>query len=115
MNRAILTVKVVFYVIRLAGDAIQTAVLIEFDVARIKTGLQQLLYAEFVSRFGGADEIVIRDIQTFPCLLKQGRDGVSEFLWRSASSLCSLLNLETVLICSGEEMHIVAEKAMPPR
>jgi len=25
-----------------------------------------------------------------------------------------LLNLETVFVCSGEEMHIVAEKAVPP-
>jgi hypothetical protein len=68
-----------------------------------------------MASFRGANEIIIRDVQALPSLLKQWRDGIREFLWGSTSSFCGLLNLETVLICSGEEMHIVTEKAMPPR
>ena len=113
MNRAVIAIEFFFGEVGLACHAVQTAVFIEFDIACIETSLEQFLDARFMASFGGANEIVIRNIEALPCLLKEGSDGVGEFLRGSARGIGSLLNFEAVLVGARKKMHVVAEEAMP--
>ena len=63
---------------------------------------------------GGADEVGVGDIETFPGLHKQRSDVVSKLLRRNAGGIGRLLNLETMLIGACEEVNFFAEESMPP-
>ena len=81
MNGAVVAIEFIFSEVGLARYAIQTAVLVEFDIAGIEAGLQQLLHAHAMARLGGANEVIVRNVEPLPCLLEEGCDGIGECLW----------------------------------
>ncbi len=57
-------------VVRLARDAVEALVRAELDVAVVVAGLQELLDGHVVARLGGADEVVVGDLQQLPRILE---------------------------------------------
>lgn len=98
VNGAIAVNKIVFSEVSLARHAIQTAVLVELDVAAVVTRLQKLLHSDAVALFGCANEVVIADVEFLPCVSEKRGDGIGECLRSHAGSIGGLLNLETVLV-----------------
>ena len=113
VDGAIVAVQFVLGEVGLAGHAVQAAVRVEFYVAGVKAGLQQLLHPHAMAWLGGANEIVVGNVQALPCFLEEWRNGIGERLGRCASSVGSLLNLEAVFVGASEEIHIVAQQSVP--
>ncbi len=106
-------IELVVGVVLLAGDAVLALVEIELDVAGVVAALQQFGDADLVTLLGGADEVVVGDVQLLPRLLIQRGDRVGEVLRRQAGGLGGLLHLLAVLVGAREEVHVVAEQAVP--
>jgi len=98
VNGAIAVNKIVFSEVSLARHAIQTAVLVELDVAAVVARLQKLLHSDAVALFGRANEVVIADVEFLPCVSEKRGDGIGESPRSHTSSIGGLLNLETVLV-----------------
>jgi hypothetical protein len=113
VDRAVAVVEIVVGEVGLARDAVEALVRVEFDVARVEARLKQFLDTGAVPRLGGADEIVVRDVETLPRLPEQGGDRVGEGLRRGARRIGCLLDFQTVFVGAGEEIHIVAEESVP--
>ncbi|MEY2762650.1 MAG: hypothetical protein RLZZ43_465 [Actinomycetota bacterium] len=113
VDRTIALVEFVFEEVRLARHAVVTAVDVGLDVARVVTGLEQLAHAERVTLLGGADEVVVRDVQALPRLGKEWGDRVGELLGRHALGLGGLLDLQSVLVGSREEVYVIPTQAVP--
>ena len=103
--------QLVVGVVLLAGDAVLAAVHAELDVAGVVAALQQLDDGGLVARLGGADEVVVGDVQPVPGVGELGRDLVAELLRGLAGGLGGLLDLETVLVGAGEVLDVVARAA----
>ena len=106
-------VELVVGVVLLAGDAVLALVEVELDVAGVVAPLQQLGDADLVALLRRADEIVVGDVQLLPRLLVERGDRVGEVLWRLAGGFRGLLHLLAVLVGAGEEVHVLAEQAVP--
>ena len=65
----------------------------------------QRLDACVVAWVGGADEVVVGDVEVLPGLGELRRDAVGELLRRHAGGFGGLLDLEAVLVGAGEEVH----------
>ena len=113
MNRAVAVGEFFFDVVRLARHAIVTPVHIEFDVAGVVAGLQQLVHAAFMTFFGGADEVVVLDIESFPRIGVERGNLVDEFTGRLACGVGILLHFEPVLVGSRQEVHVIATQTVP--
>ena len=74
VNRAVAFDKIVFGEISLTRNAVQPAVLVEFDISVVVTRLQQLLDADAVTLFSRTNEIVITDIEFLPSISKKWCD-----------------------------------------
>jgi hypothetical protein len=68
-----------------------------------------------VAGLGGADEVVVGDVQPLPRVGELGGDLVGERLRRLAGGVGGLLDLEAVLVGAGEELHVVAQQPVPAR
>ena len=62
-----------------------------------------------MSRLGGANEIVVRNVQAFPSLGEQWGNGVSKFLRRNPSGVGCLLNFQAMFVGACEEVHFFAK------
>ena len=67
---------------------------------------------QFVARLGGADEIVVGDLQLFPDLLKNGNDAIGQRLRLNFLILSRFHHLDAVLVGAGEEKRVVAGQAV---
>ena len=74
VNRAVSFDEIVFGEVSLTRNAVQAAVLVEFDIAAVVTRLQQLLYSDAVTLLGCADEVVVTDVEFFPSISEKGCD-----------------------------------------
>ena len=81
VNWALTFYKFVIGEVGLARNAILTLVNIRLDIAGVVASLQQLLHTDGVAFFGGANEIVVRDVEALPSLLEQWGDRVGKGLW----------------------------------
>ena len=106
--------QLVVGVVLLAGHAVLALVHVELDVAGVVAPLQQLADAHLVALLGGADEVVVGDVQLLPRLLVQRGDRVDELLRRLAGGVGRVLHLLAVLVGAGEEVDLLAEQAVPP-
>ena len=113
VNRAVALDQIVFGEVRLARYAIEAAVLIELNVTVVVTGLQKLLHAGAVAWFGGANEIVVADVEFLPRISKKWSNRIGEFLWCHTCGISGLLNFQAVLIGAGQEVDLVASHAVP--
>ena len=109
MDRALALNEFFFNEVRLARNAILTAVHVGFNVASVVASLQQFLHASSVARLGGANEIVVRDVQAFPGLGEQRGNGVGKFFRRNPSGIGSLLNFQAVFVGAGKQVHFFAK------
>ncbi len=57
-------------VVAFTADAVQTAVLAENNIAVVVNALQNLVDDDFVALLGGADKLVVRDVERIPGALK---------------------------------------------
>ena len=81
VNWALTFYKFVIGEVGLARNAILALVNIGFDIAGVVASLQQLLHTDGVAFFGGANEIVVRDVEALPGLLEKWGDRVGKGLW----------------------------------
>ncbi len=101
-------------VVLLAGDAVLAGERVELDVAGVVAALQEFGDGGLVAGFGGADEVVVGDVQALPGLGELRCDRVGERLRVETRGLGGLLDLEAVLVGAGEVLDVVAEEAVPP-
>ena len=92
MNRAVAVLEFVLGEVGLARHAVEAAVLVELNVAGIKTCLEKLFDSGTVTRLGGTNEVVIRDVETFPCFFEERCNGIGELLRSGTRSIGSLLD-----------------------
>ena len=71
-------------VVRLAGHAVRALVGVELDVAVVLDPREQRLHRGVVARLGGADEVVVGDVEAVPGLAEPGRVAVGLLLGRDA-------------------------------
>jgi hypothetical protein len=109
VNRAVAVLEFVLGEVRLTRHAIEAAVLVEFDIAGIKTCLEKLFNSGSVTGLGRANEVVVRDVETFPCFFEERCNGIGELLRSRARSIGSLLDLQPVFVGACEEMDIISE------
>ena len=100
-------------VVQLARHAVETLEHVEFDVAGVVATLEDLGDGGLVARLGGADEVVVGDVQPLPRVDELRGDRVGELLRRQARGIGGLLDLQPVLVGAGEELHVVAEQPVP--
>ena len=105
--------QLVVGVVRLAAHAVLAAVVVELDVAGVVAALQQLGDRGVVARFGGADEVVVGDVEAAPRRGEARGDPVGELLRSEPRRGRRLLDLLAVLVGAGEELDVVAEQAVP--
>jgi hypothetical protein len=108
-------VEFVVLVVLLTCNAVLAGEFVEFDVASVVTTLQQLGDGRFVSRLGGANEVVVRDVQLLPGCSKFRRNRVSELLRGDIGRFGGLLDFQAVFVGAGEVLDVVAEQPMPAR
>ena len=64
--------ELVFLVVELAADAVEALVGVELDVAGVVDPLEELLHRAVVAGLGGADEVVVGDVEAVPGLAEEG-------------------------------------------
>ncbi len=106
-------VELVFLVVELAADAVETLVAVELDVAGVVDPLEHLLHRGAVAGLGGADVVVVGDVELVPRLAEQRAVGVGPLRRGDAPRLGGTLHLEAVLVGAGEEDHVVAPEPAP--
>ncbi len=104
--------EVVFVEEGLAGGAVEALVGVLVEVAVVIEGLQELLDAGDVALLGGADEVVVGDVEVAPELLELGELAVAPLLGGHAVLGCGLRDLLAVLVEAGEEVHVLAVEAV---
>ena len=94
---------------------VPTSELAEVDVARLHQLLNEELDLRLVPRLGGADEVVVGQPEQAHDLAELGRVLVGERLRADAAIPRALLNLQPVLVGSGQEEDIPPIKPHCPR
>ena len=102
-------------VVLLAADAVLAPVEVELEVTGVVAALEQLEHAGAVAGFGGADEVVVGDLEVLPRLGELRRDRIGERLRVEAGGVGGALDVEAVLVGPGEEQDVVAEQPSPAR
>jgi len=92
--------------VRLAGDAVPPLVLPFIDVALIEELLEDGLHRLVVTLLGGADEVVVGDVERLPEILEVAHRPVGKFARREPLGCGALLNLLSVLVGPGEEENV---------
>ena len=113
VDRTIAVDQLVLRVVRLARDAIEALVGSELDVARVVDRLQELLHRRVMARLGGADEVVVGDVESVPGVAEMRRRLVDQFLGRDAPRFRGALHLQAVLVGAGQEEDLVAPEPAP--
>ena len=114
MVRAEAVHQVPLQVKALAAEAIEPAVLPEIDVPGVVHPLQDLGHHLHVGRIGGADVMIVADIEVVPGLPEPAADLVDELLDRQAHGGGGVHDLVAVLVGAGLEAHFPAQEAVKP-
>ena len=111
---ALAVVELVLLVVELAAHAVEALVGVELDVAVVVDPLEELLHRPLVAGLGGADEVVVGDVEVVPRGAEQRAVAVGPLLRGDAVRLGGPLDLEPVLVGAGEEHDVVAPEPPPP-
>ena len=95
-----------------AWHAVPAFILALVNIALIIGALEEHLYDLFMTFLGGADEVIIGNIEFLPQLLEHAYDLIRVLDRRDTGFLCLLLDLLSVLIRSGQEKDIIAVKTL---
>jgi hypothetical protein len=87
----------------------------EVDVAVGVELLDDLRTPTLVALAGGADEVVVGDVQFLPHLLEDRHVAVRQLRRLDARGLGGLDHLDAVLVGAGEEVRVVAGQAVVAR
>ena len=96
----------------LAAEAIEPAVLPEVNVPGLVHPGQDLLHHPHVGRVGGADVVVVADVQVVPGPAEAGADLVHELLDRQARGGGGFQHLVAVLVGAGLEADLLPQEAV---
>ena len=96
----------------LAGGAVPALVFALVDVALLVELLEDALHAFHMPLVGGTDEIVVLDVHQLPQLLDARHDVIYIGLGRDALVDGLALDLLTVLVGAGEEVHVIARQLL---
>ena len=113
MDRALAVDQLVLGVVVLARHAVEARVGAELDEPVVVDALQELLDHLVVPRLGGADEVVVGDVEPVPRLHEARRGAVRPLLRGGAVRLGRLHDLGAVLVGAGHEPDVVAQQAVP--
>ena len=97
------------------ADRVQPFVLAVVDVARVVDALQDGAHHALVALLGGADEVVVGDVERLPRIAEAAADLVDERLRLPAGFGGGVVDLLAVLVGAGEEPGVVAVRAVPAR
>ena len=114
MNRAIAIDQIGFVVIGLARNAVVAGVRTFTDPTIIENRLHELLYRSDVPWLGGANEIIVADIQQFPNFLEPSAGLVSLFERCDSVGVGRALDLEAMFIGAGQKEGGISRQPMPP-
>ena len=84
VHRALAVDELLLGVVVLAGDAVQAGVGAQLNEAVVVDLLEELLHHRVVPGLGGADEVVVADVEALPGLDEAGRRAVGPLLGRRA-------------------------------
>ena len=99
----------------LVGHAVPAVVAALVKVAGLLHALPEVLHGLVLARLGGADEVVVGNLELLPELLEVRGLGVSPLLRRHAVLGSGLGDLLAVLVHAGEELDVVAGGATVAR
>ncbi|MCG3173220.1 MAG: hypothetical protein GMKNLPBB_01398 [Myxococcota bacterium] len=94
---------------------IPARVFFRVDFPRVIQPLQNRLHHLFVPWLRGADEIIVADVEFLPGVLKVDHEEIRVLLGRTVEFRCRLLDLLSMLVGSGQEKHVVPQRAMVAR
>ncbi len=106
-------VELVLLVVELAAHAVEALVAVELDVAVVVDPLEELLHRPAVAGLGGADVVVVGDVEAVPRGAEQRAVAVGPLERGDVVRLGRPLDLEAVLVGAGEEHDVVAPEAPP--
>ncbi len=105
-------VQVLFLEETFAGHTVTPFVFVLVDFAAVVQVLQDFLHHFFMERHGGADEIIVGNIEGLPEFLETQHGGVALFLGRDADLFGGLLDFLPVFVGAGQEKRRHALFAM---
>jgi hypothetical protein len=114
VDRAVAVDQLGLGVVGLAGHAVPAGVGPPLDPAVVVDALEERLDAGPVPGLGGADEVVVGDVEQLPRLAEPLAGGVGVLQRAEAALVGGALHLESVLVGAGEEEDVVAGQAVPP-
>ena len=115
VHGAVAVDQLVLGVVVLARDAVEARVRGQLDEPVVVDPLEELLHDGVVPWLGGADEVVVGDVEPPPGLLEAGRRAVRPLLRGHAVGLGRLDDLGPVLVGARHEPHVVAQQPVPAR
>jgi hypothetical protein len=115
VDRAVAVDQLLGAVELLAGHTVQALVAVQVDVALVVQLLPQVLHGQHVALLGGADEVVVGDVQLGPGGLPPLHDLVGPGLRVEPAGLGRPGHLLAVLVGPGEEQHPVPVGTTPTR
>ena len=93
----------------LIGHAVPAVIAALIEIAGLLHALPQVLHGMMLARLGGADEIVVGNLELAPEVLEEGRLGVAPLLrGGKAVLLGGLGDLLAVLVHAGQELDVIA-------
>ena len=99
----------------LLAHRVETLVLGGVDVAGVVETLQHLPHHRRMARLGGADKVVVGNVEPPPGAAKALADAVGERLCVGAGRGRGLIHLLAVLVGAGQKIGAVAVEAVPAR
>ena len=97
------------------SSEVPSLVLTRVNIAARRDALDDLRNRAFVPCIGGADEIVVGDVENSPQVVVVGHYAVGELDRLDALGVGRLFDLLTVLVGSGEKSHLGAGEPMVAR
>ena len=92
----------------LVRHAIPTVVAALIQVTGLLHALPQILHGMMLARLGGADEVVVGNLELAPKLLEVRGLAIGPLLRRHAMLGCGLGDLLAVLVHAGQELDVIA-------
>jgi len=99
----------------LVRDRVPASIGAELDVAGLVAGLEERADRLVVTGLGGADELVVGDVEEPPRVLEPLHGAVGPLEGGDAVGLGGLLDLEAVLVRAGQIEDVVSSEAPPTR
>ena len=97
------------------GHAVPAVVGALVEVAGLLHALPEVLHGVVLALLGGADEVVVRDLELAPEVLEEGRLGVAPLLRGHTMGCRGLRDLLAVLVHAREELDVIARRAAVAR